>query len=336
MDLKVFETPGKEWDEFASRYTDLIFYQSIWSEVLRKGLGGQPLYFYLKEGDGIVAGLPGLLLNFKILKITYSSIPYGNLLGEKAYFPLLLELLEKEFKKRGIDQVRITDSPFSEPYRPSSYQTISTKVSLLDMRGVDKERIWKEYKKYIRRDVRKAQRSGVTIRQGGSIKDVKLFYDLYLASMKRNRAAAKYPFQWFKALCEEGPGKSLGTIRFAVLNQSAIAGVVLVPSSSTTHYFHSGSQEEFLRYCPNELLIHHSIEDAIERGSSFFDFMGSDRKDLNLIHFKEKWGSQSFDIHTYVKDYRPLRCFLWETGKRWMTSRLGMRLLKMLQRETGV
>ena len=51
MELKVFETPGKEWDEFASQYTDLIFYQSVWSEVLKKGLGGQPLYFYLKEGE---------------------------------------------------------------------------------------------------------------------------------------------------------------------------------------------------------------------------------------------------------------------------------------------
>jgi hypothetical protein len=49
MELKVFESPEKEWDEFASRYTDLIFYQSVWSEVLRRGLGGQPLCFFLKE-----------------------------------------------------------------------------------------------------------------------------------------------------------------------------------------------------------------------------------------------------------------------------------------------
>ena len=48
--------------------------------------------------------------------------------------------------------------------------------------------------------------------------------------------------------------------------------------------------------------------------------MGSDREDLNLLRFKEKWGSQSLDIHTYVKDYHPLRCLLWETGKRWMAS----------------
>jgi hypothetical protein len=68
MELKVFESPGKEWDEFASRYTDLIFYQSVWSQVLQEGLGGQPLYFYLREGGTIVAGLPGVLLNFKILR----------------------------------------------------------------------------------------------------------------------------------------------------------------------------------------------------------------------------------------------------------------------------
>ena len=98
-----------------------------------------------------------------------------------------MELVEKEFERRGIDQVRIADSPFSESYhRPSSYQSLSAKVSLLDLRGTDKEGIWNNYKKYIRRDVRKAEKSGVTIRPGSSGEDIKLFYDLYLASMKRD------------------------------------------------------------------------------------------------------------------------------------------------------
>jgi len=50
MDLKVFESPGKEWDEFASRYTDIIFYQSVWSSMPKEGLGEQPLSFFLREG----------------------------------------------------------------------------------------------------------------------------------------------------------------------------------------------------------------------------------------------------------------------------------------------
>jgi hypothetical protein len=331
MELKVFETPGREWDEFASRYTDLIFYQAAWSEVLRKGLGGQPLYFCLKEGEDIVAGLPGILFNFKVFKLFYSSIPFGNLLGEKTHFLALMELLEKEFERKGIDQVRICDSPFSESFRPSSYQSLSARVSLLDLRGADKEKIWSSYKKYIRRDVRKAEKSGVAIRAGSSVEDIKLFYDLYLASMERNRAAAKYPFQWFRVLCEGGPGKSLGTIRFAVLNQTAVAGILLLHSTTTTHYFHNGSRSEFLKYCPNELLVHHAIGEEIERGASCFDFMGSDRKDANLIHFKEKWGSQSKDVYTYLKHIHPLRSKMWEWGKQMAASNFGSKVARWVR-----
>jgi hypothetical protein len=51
VELGVFESPGKEWDEFASRYTDLIFYQAVWSQVLKGGLGGQPLYFCPRDDE---------------------------------------------------------------------------------------------------------------------------------------------------------------------------------------------------------------------------------------------------------------------------------------------
>jgi lipid II:glycine glycyltransferase (peptidoglycan interpeptide bridge formation enzyme) len=197
---------------------------------------------------------------------------------------------------------------------------------------VDKEGVWNTYKKYIRRDVRKAEKSGVTVRSGHSIEDVRLFYDLYLSSMKRNRAAAKYPLQWFKVLCEGGPKEALGEIRFAVLEQEPIAGVVLVHSTTATHYFHNGSRSESLKYCPNELLVHRAIEEAIERGAACFDFMGSDREDLSLIHFKEKWGSRSLNVHTYLKDYHPFKSKMWEQGKTMAASPLGSKVAGWFRR----
>ena len=331
MELKVFESPGKEWDEFASRYTDLIFYQSVWSEVLRKGLGGQPLYFYLKEGDEIVAGLPGILLSFKIFKILYASIPYGHLIGETSYYSVFLQLLEKEFRKRGIDQVRLAESPFFESYQPESFKPISAKCTLLDLRGFDKEKIWEGYKKNIRRDIRKAQRGGITIHSGNSREGINIFYKLYLASMERNRAMAKYPFRWFEAIYEIMTKKGLGAILIAELDQVAIAGVVLIHSLTSIHYFHNGSQHEFLKFCPNELLVHTAIEKAFEKRISFFNFMGSDPNDLSLLRFKEKWGSQSKDIYTYVKDYHPFRCKIWELGKRIMNSSPGSWFLRRIR-----
>jgi serine/alanine adding enzyme len=332
MELRIFESPGKEWDEFASRYTDLIFYQSIWSQVLKEGLRGQPLYFYLREGGEIVAGLPGVLLTFKIFKILYASIPYGHLIGERSYYSVFLELLENEFRRRGIDQVRFTESPFSESYPPeASFKPVSAKCTLLDLREYDKEKIWEGYKKNIRRDVRKAQRSGITIRSGDFREDIDIFYKLYLASMERNRAMAKYPLHWFETLYEIVTKKALGAILIAELDEVAIAGVVLIYSASSTHYFHNGSQYEFLKFCPNELLVHSSIENAVEKKVSFFDFMGSDPNDLSLLRFKEKWGGQSKDIYTYVKDVNSLKSKIWEIGRRAVASKWGAKALKWIR-----
>jgi serine/alanine adding enzyme len=332
VELRIFESPGKEWDEFASRYTDLIFYQSVWSQVLKEGLGGQPLYFCLGDGGEIVAGLPGVLLNFKIFKILYASIPYGHLIGERSHYSAFMQLLEKEFRRRGIDQVRLIESPFPESYPPeSSFRPISAKSTLLDLRGYDKEKIWEGYKKNIRRDVRKALRSGITIRSGDSREDVNIFYKLYLASMERNRAMAKYPLRWFETLYEELTKKGLGAILMAELNEVAIAGVVLIYSVSSTHYFHNGSQYEFLKFCPNELLVHFSLEKAIEKGNSFFDFMGSDPNDLSLIRFKEKWGAHSRDICTYVKNVNPLKSKIWELGRKTVASKWGAKALKWIR-----
>ena len=331
MELGVFETPGQEWDEFVSRHTDLIFYQSFWSEVLKRGLGGRPLYFYLREGGKIVAGLPAVLFNFKIFRILYASIPYGNLIGDTATFLDFSSLLDAEFRKRKIDQVRVTDSPFLEPYQPSSFKSLSATCNVLDLRGRSKESLWGGYKKYVRRDIRKAQRSEIVIRRGTSGGDVKRFYELYLSSMERNKAMAKYPFRWFEALYDVVAGKGFGTFLIAEVNQIAIAGVVLIYSSTSTHYFHNGSHSEFLKLCPNELLIHYCLEEAIEKNHSYFDFMGSDSKDLSLIRFKEKWGSQVLDIHTYIKNVHPVKANLWEWGKKTVSSGWGNRVIKIFR-----
>jgi hypothetical protein len=332
MELRVLESPGKEWDEFASRYTGLIFYQSVWSQVLKEGLGGQPLYFCLREGGEIVAGLPGVLLNFRIFKILYASIPYGNLIGEREYFGPFMEILEDEFRKRRIDQVRITESPFSPPYPLDSFKPLVAKCTLLDLKRFDQDKIWEGYREEIRRAIRKARKKGLYVKRANSKDEVKVFYDLYLSSMERNQAAAKYPLQWFYALYEILNQQGIVDILYAITGEEQYAaGVVLVHSTTSFHYLHNGSVANYLEARPNDLMVDYIIEMGVKEGKTILDFMGSDRDDLSLIRFKEKWGSQSMDIQTYVKDYHPLRCRIWELGKKWASSKFGSLLFKSVR-----
>ena len=332
MELKVFESPGQEWDEFASRYTDLIFYQSVWSQVLKEGLGGQPLYFCLRERGDIVAGLPGVLLNFRIFKILYASIPYGNLIGKQEYFGPFIEILEDEFRKRRIDQVRMTESPFSTPYPLDSFKPLIAKCTLLDLRRFGQERFWESYREEIRRAIRKAQKKGLYVKPATSRNEVEVFYRLYLSSMERNRAAAKYPLRWFHAFYEILIQRGMGDILFAMKGEGQYAaGVVLVHSATSYHYLHNGSVADDLEARPNDLTVDYIIRKGVKEGKAVLDFMGSDRDDLSLIRFKEKWGSQSRDIYTYIKDVNPFKSKIWEFGRRTVASKWGAKVLKWIR-----
>jgi lipid II:glycine glycyltransferase (peptidoglycan interpeptide bridge formation enzyme) len=272
------------------------------------------------------------LLNFRIFKILYASLPYGNLIGNRSYFPTMMAFLNGEFRKRKIDQVRLTESPFLEPFHPETFKPVSAKVSVLDLGRFDQRKIGESYRSEVRRAIRKAQRSGLRIKRATSKEEMKIFYRLYLSSMERNRAAAKYPLLWFYALYDALIQQGKAGILFAVQGDQYAAGVVLIYSSSSIHYLHNGSEKAYLENRPNDLIIDDTIQKGVKEGKKILDFMGSDPNDLSLLRFKEKWGSQTLDIYTYVKNYHPIRCKIWEWGKRLGSSQIGNRLIKLIRK----
>jgi hypothetical protein len=169
------------------------------------------------------------------------------------------------------------------------------------------------------------------VKRATSRDEVKIFYHLYVSSMVRNRAVAKYPLCWFDALYEILIEQKKADFLFAIKEEEYAAGVVLIYSQSSNHYLHNGSIEAHLESRPNDLIVDYVIQKGVEEGKTTLDFMGSDRADLSLLRFKEKWGSQSVDLYTYVKDYHFFRCKVWESGKRLAGSRVGNWLLKLIR-----
>jgi len=101
-----------------------------------------------------------------------------------------------------------------ENYQPDSFKSISANCSLLNLRGFDKERILESHKKYVRRDIRKAQRSGVTIRSGTSREDAQIFYQLYCLSRKRlGLPPMPYLFFLMHKMLEEAEMQTLGAMK---------------------------------------------------------------------------------------------------------------------------
>lgn len=321
LEFSLSSEPPADWDAFIGRTSGCVFHTRAWTEIVARGYRSKILYASLCREDEIYTGMTGVVFDFKILKLFFSMMPYGGLAGDGALAPALLEKAEAELRKRGIHQVRLTRlSEFPYPV-PDGYAQKKAVQHLIPLAGLTKETLWRGYKKNIRRDVSKARRSGVTVREIARREELEEYYRLYYLTMRRNDAFCHYPKHLYEEIFTQLIAKGQGTVLLASHEGRTIAGSLIVYSADRAYLLGNVSDPERLKLCPNDLLYHEALERALDRGYEHFDLMICDEKDLDLMRFKEKWGGRRLAFGIYQKDFSPLRSALWKWAWAVATSK---------------
>jgi hypothetical protein len=333
MEFKVVTTSFPEWETFSTKYSSLLFHSEKWREVVQVGLQHPFMYCTLWEDTQLILGLPIFIIDYKIIKILYSSIPYGTIIGDCNAIPEFLSYFEDFISSQNIDLIHMSGSypglsPFNIPQCPPEQNNIF----LLSLHELTEGSLWKNYKKNVRRDIRRAGKLGVEVEEIQNRSEIEDFYDLYLCSMKRNKAMAKYPKTLFYAIYDLIINDNLGDIFFAKLGEKKIAGIMVLYSQDIAHYYFGGSRSEYHKYQPNEALLHRAFCKAIALKKSMFDLMGADSRDTNLIHFKEKWGALPHPMAHYTMVRNRFRSALWHAGLHILSSPAGTALTRCVQR----
>ena len=307
MNLLTIENPDAKWDQFVSEHSHLIFHTSIWGNVLKNGYNTKLLYYVLEDDNQWLLGIPGMLSG-RFLKLWYSLVPYGGFIGKREFIPHLVELIAKDTRKRKIDRLQIVDPKISRSGEIAGFVEQESYWHILNLKNKTEEDIYKGYKPNLKRTLNEAMTNEINIEKIKNIKEVETFYGLYLASIRRNRGIVRYPLALFESifsLIEQGQAD----IFFANYQGKAVAGIVVIYSEKTAHYFHGGSSDEYLELRPNDLLFHFAITEASKNGKTEFDFLGSSKKMQGLVQFKEKWGTQRktlYASHKNISKFKPL------------------------------
>jgi CelD/BcsL family acetyltransferase involved in cellulose biosynthesis len=332
LDFKVSNAPPSDWDEFASKHSAYLFHRSIWNEVLREGYGSEVIYGTLLRGGETVLGISGVVFDVKLMRIFFSNMPYGGLIGDLQYVPEFLAAFEPALRKRGIHQIRMTRTARYGSQLPSAYLSKQpTCQHRVNLAGHSRESLWEGYSRNVRRDVRKAMRSGVNVRPITSEEGLEVYFRLYLETMTRNRAPTFYTKRFYRAIYRHLVSKNLATMFLAEREGRVIAGIILIYSDDTAHLLGSASSSDAFRFCPNEFLLHQGMELTLSRGLRYFDFMMSPPGDERLMKFKDKWNAERFPFDILEKDLSWLRPRLWNFAWRLAQSRVGLKLLQAIQ-----
>jgi serine/alanine adding enzyme len=285
MQISTDVSPGA-WDDFVSSHSEASGYHRWgWKGVFERGLGHRTHYLAAMEAGRICGILPTVEVRSWLFGRTLSSLPYVNYGGvladtEAARAGLLASAVEFA-RRRGLTDVLLRHTQRQFPALPVRTHKVAMLLPL--DRTIDG--MWTRLDRKVRNQIRKAQKSGVTV-QTGSVELLDDFYGVFARNM-RDLGTPVYGRKLFEAILTAFPGHA--KLHVARLESTAVAGALSYRSGTVLEVPSASSLREHRTVCPNYLVYWTVLQEAIDQGCSTFDFGRSTPAD-GSYHFKEQWG----------------------------------------------
>ena len=178
-----------------------------------------------------------------------------------------------------------------------------------------KEELWNEMGQDKRKAVRKAKKKGLRVCECTDKGDISTFYKL----VKERYLKRKNPLEDisnFEAVFNLLVPKKEAKFIFVKYNDEYIATRLILLYKDMIYAWYSGSNSNYLKYHPNELITWHVLEWGSENGFHTFDFGGGgtpDEADAGWVEFKRRFGGKAVKYGRYTKAHQPKK--LWFAEK---------------------
>jgi len=304
----------RRWSDLVERCSaSSVFQTPQWLEALRRTYGYGPVAFTdAAPGESLRNGLVFCRINSWVTGRRLVSLPFSDhcepLVDSNATLASLLDSLNAtmHYERRSIE-LRYLDTGFVPPGMITSAAFC---LHAIDLRRELDVIFGDFHKSHVQRNIRKAERMGVTLEKGRSAALLAQFYDLHVITRQRLGAPIQ-PRIWFQNLAD-CLGERL-QIYAAMVNGTPVAAIMTTTHRNTLVYKYGCSDVAYRRYGANPFLFWRAIQDAKHEGIESFDLGRSDVDNEGLLAFKDHLGARRAALKYYRHAERPSRL-------RWATS----------------
>lgn len=293
------------WDHFVSDHPEAsVYHLSIWRHIVGKAFGKQWYVVGVLQEGRILGGMP--LVHMKSLLfgnflVSMPSVNYGGLLIEKESLaqPILngVTKLGRELKVKHIE-CRHLQNYF--PELPSRIEKVSMWLPLPST----PEELFKSFKPKLRSQVRKGEKNGLKVQEGGS----ELLDDYYtvFAHNMRSLGTPVYGKTFFRCILEAFP-KLARIIIVRDPKSKPIAAGFLLGFQDRLEIPWASSLREYNHLQSNMFLYWNCLQYACHQGYRVFDF-GRSTIGASTFKFKEQWGAKPIPHywHYYLNGHSEL------------------------------
>lgn len=293
--------PGSEADyrDYVARSHRADYCHDLaWREVIRETYGLRPFYVVDRAaGTGEILGVaPAFFLKGLLSRGQLVSLPFLDYGAPLASGPesegRLVNRLRREASRQGLPLEFRSRFPLATlPAAPNEKVCM-----ILEMPGRDREAYWKSLDAKVRNQVRKAEKSGVSVVWG---REERLddFYAVFSVNM-RDLGSPVHSRELFAGLLRHFPGAEIGT---AHRQGRCIGGLVRIHWKDTLAIPWASTLKEERIHSPNNALYWESIASAFERKCARVDF-GRSSKGEGTYRFKQQWKAEESPLSWYQFD----------------------------------
>lgn len=320
------ENEYAEWEEFNLKYGNI--FQSIRFAKVLECTDAKIGILIAKEDDEIVAGALyfkplgyGLKSIFSELRVVSGPVINKkidnriNNINKKEY--ILSKLLEhlKEIAKKEHARSLIIKTNFDTALTKEAkakkifdeygfnHSDTAPRYSFIVNLNKTKDELWRSLDKKTRNAIRKAQKSGVRVREVKNAEEVRAVFELYINRVKE-RDQVPIPYEYFTAIFNNVENKFLVAEYEINGKKKIIAESIFLFYSNKIYYFNNGSLPEYWNLNPNTLLIWHIME-KFAGTDNVLDLYGTpsgeDKNDQNysMYTFKSGFGGKLIEEFEY-------------------------------------
>jgi serine/alanine adding enzyme len=278
------------WERYVdSRHDEAGYHAWDWQEVFARAFGHESIYLIARRGGEVTGVLPLVEIKSLLFGHTLTSLPflnYGGVLADDvASGQALVAASRREAVARHCRHVELRHVEAQFPDLPCKQHKVSMRLPLA-------EGLWDRLDRKVRNQVRKAEKSGLTVERGGG-ELVDDFYAVFARNM-RDLGTPVYSRRLFEEVFRVFPDRA--TMHVVRLEGRPIAAGVTYRTPRMTQLPWASSIRDYNALCPNTLLYWDAIQSAAAAGCDVFD-MGRSTPNEGTFRFKQQWGAEPLPLH---------------------------------------
>jgi FemAB-related protein (PEP-CTERM system-associated) len=257
--------------------------------VLEDALGHTTYGLEVVEDGQIRGFLPLAFVRSLLFGRYLVSLPYLNSNGVQADDDAVAcQLIDAAMKLAEQLRVRHLELRHERAFsHPNLTARVDSKVHMRLALPASVDALWTGLSAKVRNQVRKAERSELTVCWGGC-EILGEFYSVFSENM-RDLGTPVYGKRLFRSILDHFPGDAeLCVLRAAKI---PVAGALLLHGRGVTEVPSASSLRSHNHTCANMLMYWQLLARSVERGQQVFDF-GRSTPDSNTYRFKKQWGAQ--------------------------------------------